>query len=223
MSEAQIVDTLVNATVGNLALIVLIVLGVLALRVFNASQRQAAEYHKQNTETISVLAEMAKGFRDQSIAAYNELNAVQISLQEEKTVNADKLDRLGEIQLKVAEMAENSATALSRQEGKLDHIVATTDRVDANATQRLAMLQQVIGNQNLTNTRLGELEATVTHLVDVVSLVDSRTERSDALIKTLPPLSKTLEIVVLVLQGKIDEALAEQKRTSGLYPVAADG
>lgn len=212
--SADFFKAFLDSGVGIAALTVLL-LGVVG---FIINQRQ-------NGKTLNVVAGMATAFKTQLDATSKDLRVARHDLDEERSERTDKLGEMLKLMSdNLSKMLQLQSEALGRQGAKIDHIATTTDSLQVNATERLELLKQAVGNQNVANTRLGELEATVSHLVDLVTLVNGRTERSDALIRVLPPLSKTLEIVNLVLQGKLDEALAAQKRETGTEPVVvADG
>lgn len=219
MNEVEFLKQLIDAGVATMALIALIalvLLGVPALRIFNSQQ-------KRNGETLTTVANIAKGLQQQNAATQRDLDSAQAALTAERTTSHERIDMLAQIMENVAQMARDAASALSRHEGKLDHIDLTTGRIEESSKQRLALLQQVVHNQKAANTRLGDVEQAVTNLVEVVTSIDGRTERSEEFISALTPLPKTLEIVTLVLQGKLDEAVAAQKRSTGMTMAVADG
>lgn len=203
-----------DSGVGLAALLVLL----LAVIGFILNQRQ-------NGKTLNVVAAMASAFKSQLDDTSKDLRVARHDLDEERAVRTDKLGEMLKLMSdNLSKMLQLQSEALGDQKQKIEHIIEATDRVNASAAQRLDLLKQVVSHQNAANTRIGELEGAVTKLVEVVTTIDGRTERNDAFVSALLPLPRTLEIVTLVLQGKLDEALAEQKRTTGqTLVVAADG
>ncbi len=211
MNEAQVLDVMLNAGVGVISLLVLF----FAVRGF-------INYQKDNASTLRSILGMAEGLQTQIRATQHNLDMAQSALVAERNSSHEQLNKLGEMLLKIAEIAETTGKALARHEEKLAHLLETTDQDNASAAQRLKLLEQVIGHTGDIHSKVRGIETLTTTLIDAVRQIDERTERADIIISGLSSIPTTLEVIARLLKIKIEDANVAQKLSTGQM-VATDG